>query len=120
MLDSTENENSIYGSKTPLRIGKRFSVINDNDLELIGFCEGDYVVLKLSKPEEGWLSSPGLLDDNCFATTDPDHFENCIWEIHVQNQYSAAKEFKEALIESIKNAVVQVVIINNTKSLTYS
>jgi hypothetical protein len=88
MAENNDVENSFYSSKTQLRIG-------------------DYVVLKLSEPDEGWLSSPGLLDDNCFATTDPDHFENCIWEIHVQNQYSAAKEFKEALFESLKNVVSQ-------------
>lgn len=88
MVDAADVESSFYSSKTQLRIG-------------------DYVVLKLSDPEEGWLSSPGLLDDNCFATTDPDHFENCIWEVHVQNQYSAAKEFKEALFESIKSVVTQ-------------
>ncbi len=101
MSDNIDIENSVYGSKTPLRIG-------------------DYIVLRLSKPEDGWLSSPGLLDDNCFATTNPDHFENCIWEIHVQNQYSAAKEFKEALVESIKNAVLQdenSVIKKTTKSI---
>jgi hypothetical protein len=95
MFEHHDNDKPpIYGSHIPLRIG-------------------DYVVLRLSKPYDGYLSSPGLLDDNCFVTNDPDRFENCLWEIHVQNQYSSTKEYKEALLESKKNALIQLDDGNN-------
>ena len=69
-----------YSSNTPLHIG-------------------DYIVLRLSKPDEGWLTSEGLLDDECFVTPEMEDFHDCIWEIHVQNQYSATREYKEALAQ---------------------
>ncbi len=62
---------------------------------------GDYIALRLSKPEDGWLSSEGLLDDDCFITQGTDNFYDSIWEIHVQNQYNASVEYKEALAQSM-------------------
>lgn len=58
---------------------------------------GDYVTLKHAKPQEGWLSSEGMLSDAITSSKDETYFENCIWEVHVQNQYTAVKEYEEAL-----------------------
>jgi hypothetical protein len=58
---------------------------------------GDYVTLKHAKPQEGWLSSEGMLSDAITLCKDESYFENCIWEVHVQNQYTAVKEYEEAL-----------------------
>jgi hypothetical protein len=58
---------------------------------------GDYIALRLTAAGEKWLSCEGLLNDDCFISTDSNQFDNCIWEIHVQNQYSATREYKESL-----------------------
>lgn len=58
---------------------------------------GDHVALHLTAPDEGWLSSEGMLNDECFVSPNTDSFDDCIWEIHVQNQYSATREYREAL-----------------------
>lgn len=59
---------------------------------------GDYVTLKFSSLEPGWLSSEGLLDTQTFVTPNVNNFDDCIWELHVQNQYSATREYREALL----------------------
>ncbi len=61
-------------------------------------------MLRLSKPDEGWLSSEGLLEDECYVTPETEDFHNCIWEIHVQNQYSATREYKDALAQSLASS----------------
>lgn len=73
-----ESEEPFYSSKTGLHVG-------------------DYVALRLSAPREGWLSSEAMLNDDCFVTPNTDQFDDCIWEIHVQNQYSATREYRDAL-----------------------
>lgn len=76
-----EIEEPLYNSKTGLHVG-------------------DHVALRLSAPKEGWLSSEAMLNDDCFVTPDINQFDDCIWEIHVQNQYSATREYREALLSS--------------------
>lgn len=58
---------------------------------------GDYIALRNSKPNDGWLCSEGLISDELFVVKARDDFDDCLWEIHVQNQYSAMKEYDEAL-----------------------
>lgn len=65
---------------------------------------GDYVLLQLSRPLHGWLAAEGLLDNECSITNEADNFDSCIWEVHVQNQYSAAREYKEALLLSLESS----------------
>ncbi len=91
-------DHSAFSSNTPLHVG-------------------DYIALRLCKPEEGWLSSEGLLDDDCFITQDTDDFHGCIWEIHVQNQYSASREYKEALAQSLTHSTDLSKESKNMKSL---
>ncbi|RYG63626.1 hypothetical protein EON64_15545, partial [archaeon] len=63
---------------------------------------GDFVLLQLCKPMSGWLSAEGLLDSECYITNESDNFDNCVWQVHVQNQYSAAREYKEAILLSLE------------------
>ena len=44
-----------------------------------------------------FLCSEGLLGEECFLTGNSELFEDCLWEVHVQNQYSAQKEYKECI-----------------------
>ena len=62
---------------------------------------GDYVTLRHSKPQEGWLRSEGMLSDGITLSKNEDNFENCIWEVHVQNQYTAVKEYEEYLFAEL-------------------
>lgn len=57
---------------------------------------GDYVALRHSKPNDGWLCSEGILDDEVFVSKNRDDFDDCLWEVYVQNQYSALNEYEEA------------------------
>lgn len=75
---------------------------------------GDYVLLQLSNPNHGWLAAEGLLDNDCFIVNEAENFDSCIWQIHVQNQYSAAREYKEALLLSIEGN--EIVPSNNKNS----
>jgi hypothetical protein len=60
---------------------------------------GDYVTLKHSI--QGWLSAEGICFDDISLSSDLCTFENCLWEIHVQNQYTALKEYEEVLFSTI-------------------
>eukprot|EP01039_Chlorochromonas_danica_P008105 gene8101-8940_t len=77
---------------------------------------GDYVLLQLSNPNHGWLASEGLLDNDCFIVNEAENFDSCIWQIHVQNQYSAAREYKEALLLSIEGNEIAPSNNKNNKS----
>ena len=50
---------------------------------------GDYIILKHAKPIEGCLGTDGISGDDVILTKDVDDIEHCLWQIHVQNQYSA-------------------------------
>lgn len=56
---------------------------------------GDYIILKHAKPIEGCLGTDGLSGDEVILTKDVDDIEHCVWQIHVQNQYSAMKEYED-------------------------
>ena len=56
---------------------------------------GDYVVLRHPKPHEGFLAADGFLGEDLFVTKGSDRFDDCLWEVHVQNQYSAINEFRD-------------------------
>jgi hypothetical protein len=58
---------------------------------------GDIVALKHAKPNDGWLSAEGLISEELFLTKQIDDFSECLWEIHVQYQYSAIKEYESIL-----------------------
>ena len=54
----------------------------------------------------GWLSSDGILGDDCYlcyGKETEEFFEDCLWEIHIQGQYSALREYKEAVMAWEKN-----------------
>ena len=62
---------------------------------------GDFVALKHAKPNDGWLCAEGLINEELFLTKQTDDFINCLWEIHVQYQYSAIKEYELALTSGV-------------------
>lgn len=86
-IDTSRNNNNLVDEP------EQESVYHSNAVLHIG----DYVTMRLSGLESGWLSSEGLLDAETFVTPNTDNFDDCIWELHVQNQYSAAREYRDAL-----------------------
>jgi hypothetical protein len=58
---------------------------------------GDIVALRHAKPNDGWLSAEGLITEELFLSKQIDDFSECLWEIHVQYQYSAIKEYETFL-----------------------
>lgn len=57
---------------------------------------GDLILLKLSKVNEGYLSADGIIDIDCHLSPSAT-LENSLWQVIVQNQYSAATELEHAL-----------------------
>jgi hypothetical protein len=62
---------------------------------------GDYVTLR--HLDQGWLSAEGICFDDISLSGDLSTFENCLWEIHVQNQYTALKEYEEVLFSTLSD-----------------
>ena len=62
-----------------------------------GLCIGDIVSIRHVSSDEGWLSAEGMVDEDCYLRGSREHFENCLWEVHVQRQYSAIREYEEAV-----------------------
>ena len=60
---------------------------------------GDYISIRLPKPNEGFLCAEGIINDDCFVSKYTDYFEDCLWEIHVQYQYNALREYEYAVEE---------------------
>jgi hypothetical protein len=60
---------------------------------------GDIITLQCATEggSTGWLAAEGVLSDECFLEQSVDHFQNCLWEVHIQRQYSARREYDEAL-----------------------
>lgn len=57
---------------------------------------GDIVSLRHAKPLDGFLTGEGIIIDDCWLCKASDSFEECLWEIYVQNQYSAQRDLEEA------------------------
>lgn len=57
---------------------------------------GDYITLKFAKSNE-LISAEGILQEDLFLSTDLKKFDDCLFCIHLQRQYSAAKELDEFL-----------------------
>jgi len=66
-------------------------------------CVGDLIALRLPKPHEGWLSGSCVQGEECFVSRSLDNFNDCLWEVYVQYQYSATREYEEALLRGISN-----------------
>lgn len=68
----------------------------------IGIRYGDFVVLRHSKPFEGYLAADGLLFGDVYLLKQDDDqnstMEDCVWEIYVQNQYSSIKEYENKMM----------------------
>ena len=62
---------------------------------------GDYVTLKHSTPTEGWLGAEGIITPDVLLCSDETTFENCLWEVHVQNQYTAVREYEEVVFSKM-------------------
>jgi hypothetical protein len=66
-------------------------------LVCIGYLAiGDYVTFKSLK-QLGFLSAEGILSEEVFVAESPDRFDDCLFCIHLQRQYSAAKELDHFL-----------------------
>lgn len=62
---------------------------------------GDYITLKQSTPVEGYLSAEGIITEDVILSQDDGGFKNCLWEVHVQNQYTAVREYEEVLFSKL-------------------
>ena len=61
-------------------------------------CIGDLIALRLAKPLDGWISGSCLQGEECFVSRNLDNFNDCLWEVCVQYQYSASREYEEAIL----------------------
>jgi hypothetical protein len=57
---------------------------------------GDLILLKQSKGNEGWLSADGIIELESHLSPSAT-LENSLWQVTVQNQYSATTELEHAL-----------------------
>lgn len=55
---------------------------------------GDFISLRQPKPSDGFISAEGIINEDCFVCSNVDYFEDCLWEIHVQYQYSALRDLE--------------------------
>jgi hypothetical protein len=74
---------------------------------------GDYITLKQSTPVEGFLSAEGIITEDVILSQDGIGFENCLWEVHVQNQYTAVREYEEVLFSKLSEENVAPIDGNN-------
>lgn len=72
---------------------------NENEKKFV--CIGDLVALRLAKPHEGWISGTCLQGEECFVSRNLDNFNDCLWEVCVQYQYSASREYEEAILRGV-------------------
>ena len=64
-------------------------------------CIGDIIFLRQVESAGGaWVCAEGHLGDNVYASNVNEEFHNGLWEVYVQNQYSAMNELQEALVMS--------------------
>mmetsp|Transcript_31677 Transcript_31677/g.43452 ORF Transcript_31677/g.43452 Transcript_31677/m.43452 type:complete len:3399 (+) Transcript_31677:56-10252(+) len=54
----------------------------------------------------GWLCSEGQLGEDCMLTNNIEYIQDCLWQIHVQNQYSAQREYREALMIGVNEGIL--------------
>ena len=67
-------------------------------------CIGDLITLR-NTHGEGWLCSEGVVSEECFVANTGENFENCLWEIYVQLQYSASRDYEDALYATQKRTI---------------
>ena len=65
-----------------------------------GLCIGDLITLKTVK-FEAFLGAEGILIEDLIVSEDAADFDDCVFAIHLQRQYSAAREL-ESFLESRK------------------
>jgi len=60
---------------------------------------GDFITLRNiptgKATKRGFLGAEGVLDDNCVVAEQPMRFDECVFQICIQNQYSALREYEE-------------------------
>ena len=77
------------------------SVTTTTDIEKSLICVGDLIALRLPKPHDGWLSGTCVQGEECFISRNLDNFNDCLWEVYVQYQYSATREYEDALLRGL-------------------
>jgi len=73
--------------------------IEEVNSDILPIRIGDYVILR-GLNVDGFLSGEGILEDGVFLSTNPPRFDDCVFQVCLANQYSAAKEllnFKEQI-----------------------
>ena len=66
-------------------------------------CLGDYITLRNSSAssQDFYLFSSSELGNSVVITDDVEsRFDDCLWQVSVQNQYSAQREYREGLLLS--------------------
>jgi hypothetical protein len=64
---------------------------------------GDIIALRHMKPHDGWLAAEGILSEDLILIKELNNFENCLWEVTVQNQYNAVKEYEDKILNNRKD-----------------
>jgi hypothetical protein len=65
-------------------------------------CLGDYITLRNSSysAQDQYLFSSSELGNSVVITDDVEmRFDDCLWQVSVQNQYSAQREYRERLLQ---------------------
>ncbi|KAH8096221.1 hypothetical protein JL720_3580 [Aureococcus anophagefferens] len=79
-VDDDDDDNNDDDGTKPLRIG-------------------DFITLRNiptgKATKRGFLGAEGVLDDNCVVAEQPMRFDECVFQICIQNQYSALREYEE-------------------------
>jgi hypothetical protein len=73
-----------------------------SDVFLLGMLLriGDIVTLRHPKPNDGWLTSEGIIETDCHLGKENVNFEESLWQVTSQFQYRAICEYEEALREN--------------------
>ena len=88
-------------SKTANKVQRRSQLPKVMEDESKKVCIGDIVFLRQVESAGGaWVCAEGHLGDNVYASSVNEEFHNGLWEVYVQNQYSAMNELQEALVMS--------------------
>jgi hypothetical protein len=64
---------------------------------------GDIIALRHMKPHDGWLAAEGIISEDLILVKELNNFENCLWEVTVQNQYNAVKEYEDKILNNRKD-----------------
>lgn len=79
----------------------------EDDAEVAPIRIGDLVSMRHlgATKTGGFISAEGVLDNDCLVDEKPNQFDQCVFQVRIQNQYSALKEYVENVnyLEELQN-----------------